>query len=143
MDAAEVRSGLLVRQRLSSTLKSNKVRRRFQRLLGRNLRDALASARIAARMRPIWDGFFVETSQPEEAILPLEHVAGVAKIVRVDCVVPAELDHIVRAGQEAFRPRVAGKRFAVPAARVGIPSVPAMWIWPWEPLYAHMLTAWT
>jgi thiamine biosynthesis protein ThiI len=119
MDAAEVRSGLLVRQAPELTLKSNKVRRRFQRLLGRNLRDALASGRIAARMRPIWDGFFVETSQPDEAISPLEHVAGVAKIVRVDCVVPAELDLIVRAGQEAFSPRVAGKRFAVRTRRTG------------------------
>ena len=105
--------------RLASELaiKSRRTRGQFTRRLIRNIADALASAGVAYDIDPAWGRIYVRTRSA--GLLPLARVFGVSSLSPVERVVPARLEAIVDAGVETFRDRVAGKRFAVRARRVG------------------------
>ena len=106
--------------------KSNRTRRRFQKRLVRNLEDALRSAGARARVSDRWSRLFVTLSGSAgagtagaEAMQAATRVFGVHSFSRVDAVLDADLDRIVRAGHELFRDRVRGRRYAVAARRTG------------------------
>jgi thiamine biosynthesis protein ThiI len=113
-------AGQLVLLRFSGdvTIKARGTRFQFVRRLLSNLRDALASQGVPPRVRLSYDRMFVEL--PDAAALPaLARVFGVQSLSPVERRVPTRLPEIVEAGAERFRERVAGRRFAVRARRVG------------------------
>ena len=108
----------IVRLAPELTRKSNRVRRRFQKRLVRNLSDALDSAGAQAKVSDRWSRIFIKTPNPE-ALRAVARVFGVGSFSRVDAVVPADLDAIVQAGHDAYRGAVAGRKYAVAARRTG------------------------
>lgn len=109
---------LLVRLAAELTIKSNRTRAEFVRHLRRNLRDALDSAELEYELEPAWDRIYVRAdaaaAEPILARLP-----GISSVSYVERTVPARLAEIVAAGEELYRARVSGKRFAVRARRNG------------------------
>ena len=100
------------------SIKARATRHQFVRRLLHNLRDAIVSQGLAPRIRLSRNRIFVEL--PEHADLdPLTRVFGIQSISRVVERSAATLDEVVRSGEEIFRERVRGKRFAVRARRVG------------------------
>ena len=105
--------------------KSNRTRRRFQKQLVRNLGDALRSSGARARVSDRWSRLFIAISAPgaassrDEAMLAATRVFGVHSFSRVDAVLDADLDQIVRVGHELYRDLVGGLRYAVAARRTG------------------------
>jgi thiamine biosynthesis protein ThiI len=109
---------VLVRFSGDITIKARGTRFQFVRRLLSNLRDALESEGIPPRIQLSHNRMLVEL--PDPGALPvLARVFGVQSLSRVEKRVPTELPAIVEAGVECFRERVAGKRFAVRARRVG------------------------
>ncbi len=100
------------------TIKARGTRFQFVRRLLSNLRDALASEGVAPRIQLSHNRMLIEV--PDAAVMPaLARVFGVQSLSPVERRVPTQLAAIVAAGVECFRERVAGKRFAVRARRVG------------------------
>ena len=105
--------------------KSNRTRRRFHRRLVRNVDDALRSSGARARVSDRWSRLFVTVSAPgragsaDEAMQAVTRVFGVHSFSRVDAVLDADLDRIVRVGHELYRDLVRGRRYAVAARRTG------------------------
>jgi thiamine biosynthesis protein ThiI len=113
-------AGQLVLVRFSGdiTIKARGTRFQFVRRLLSNLRDALESEGIPPRIRLSHNRMLIEV--PDAAALPaLARVFGVQSLSVVEQRVPTQLAAIVEAGAQRFRDRVAGKRFAVRARRVG------------------------
>ncbi len=108
----------IVRLAPELTRKSNRVRRRFQKRLARNLSDALKSAGGQAKVSDRWNRIFVEAREPD-AMRAAERVFGIGSFSRVDAVAPAELNAIVKAGHDAYRGAVTGRKYAVAARRAG------------------------
>ena len=119
--------------------KSNRTRRRFQGQLARNLKDALRSAGTHTTVRDRWSRLFVKISvtdvvegvvtgpdgagsgqdAADRAMAAAARVFGISSFSRVDAVVDADLDKIVRVGHELYRDAVRGRRYAVAARRTG------------------------
>jgi thiamine biosynthesis protein ThiI len=100
------------------SIKARKTRLRFAKRLARNLAEALEATGIPFAIDRTWSRLFLRSPSPE--------AGGIAAdIFGVQSVWPAEkrpwgsLDDILRAGEEIFAPRVAGKTFAVRARRGG------------------------
>jgi thiamine biosynthesis protein ThiI len=113
-------TGQLVLLRFSGdvTIKARGTRFQFVRRLLSNLRDALVSQGLSPRIRLSHNRMFAEL--PDAAALPaLARVFGVQSLSPVERRVPTQLAAIVEAGVAGFRDRVAGRRFAVRARRVG------------------------
>lgn len=100
------------------TTKSRRTRQRFQRQLIANIRDALASAGIEARVINQWNRLIVEASDAA-ALERVAAVFGVASVSEIEARVAPELDEIVRTGEVLYADRVREKKFAVRARRVG------------------------
>ena len=109
---------ILVRLAAELTIKSRRTRASFQRQLVRNLRDALKTTGAAFEVEGGWSRLYVRTDSPE-TLPTLTRVFGVSSISPVEVIVPARLEEIVRAGEEAFRDRVRDREFAVRARRSG------------------------
>ena len=109
---------LLVRLAAELTIKSNRTRVEFARRLTRNLRDALASAELEHEIEPAWDRIYVRADAARAEPL-LARIPGISSVSFVERAVPADLAAIVAAGEELYRERVRGKRFAVRARRNG------------------------
>src|SRR5262245_55813481 len=109
---------ILVRFSGDITIKARGTRFQFVRRLLSNLRDALAAEGVAPRIQLSHNRMFVEA--PDASVMPARaRVFGVQSLSRVERRVPTDLAAIVAAGLESYRERVAGKRFAVRARRVG------------------------
>ncbi|MGH9361796.1 MAG: THUMP domain-containing protein, partial [Thermoanaerobaculia bacterium] len=102
--------------------KARKTRLRFLRRLAHNLEDALATHGIPHRLEKTWSRFFLEVDGGEagaRAPEVLARVFGVQSISEVEKRSWQTLDDLVSTGEALFRDAVAGKRFAVRAARRG------------------------
>ncbi len=88
-----------------------------QRLLG-NLRSALKAENIEPRIRDSHNRIFVELPDASCAAL-LTRIFGIQSISLAEQRKAKNLADVVDAGAELFADRVAGKRFAVRARRVG------------------------
>jgi thiamine biosynthesis protein ThiI len=109
---------LLVRLAAELTIKSNRTRSEFVRRLTRNLRDALRSSEIEHDIEPVWDRIYVRADAARAEPI-LARIPGISSVSFVERTVPAELPAIVAAGEEVYRDRVVGRRFAVRARRNG------------------------
>jgi thiamine biosynthesis protein ThiI len=106
--------------RLSGELciKSPRVRKRFQDRLVHNIHEALDRAGIEHTLHRHWSRFDVETD--DDRATPI-----LARIFGVEGVIPATafgwetLEDILDLGEELYKERVADKKFAVRARRVG------------------------
>ena len=98
--------------------KGRRTRRRFQRKLVANLRDAYRTVGTDVTIREEWSRLFLETdtSIPEP---PVARVFGLSSWSQIDAVVPADIDSVVEAGQRLYADRVAGRSYAVRARRSG------------------------
>lgn len=109
---------LMVRFAGELAMKGRRTRRRFQRTLIQNIRDAYASEERPCEVRHEWSRIYVDTAGPD-ADAPLERVFGISSWSRIDAVVPATLEAIVARGTELYADRVRGRSFAVRARRAG------------------------
>ncbi len=116
----EASGGRLVLLRFSGDIstKARATRRQFLARLHHNLRDALVSIGATPRVRLSRDRILVELPAQVD-IDALARVFGIQSISPVWRRCPAELDEIVRSGEELFRESVRARRFAVRARRVG------------------------
>jgi thiamine biosynthesis protein ThiI len=108
----------LVRIAPEIATKARGTRRRFQRRLARNIRDALGSAGIDARIEDRWSRIFVEAADPSTSGR-IAAVFGVASVSDVEARLPAALEAIVGAGEALYADRVRDRRFAVATRRAG------------------------
>jgi tRNA uracil 4-sulfurtransferase len=99
------------------TIKADKTRRRFLRILLQNLRDAFVSEGIVARVEPGWVRLLVEADD-ERAGDVARRVFGVHSVSRVDEHARGTLEELVETATPFFLPGVTGKAFAV-RARTG------------------------
>jgi thiamine biosynthesis protein ThiI len=109
---------ILVRFSGDVSTKGRATRSRFVARLAANLRDALRSAGIPAEVHRTHDRVHVETDAPGAAQV-LARVFGLQSVSPVEARCPECLEDVVAAGAALFRGRVAGRRFAVRARRVG------------------------
>ena len=98
--------------------KSNRTRRRFHKQLVDNIKDALSSSDAGGSVSDRWSRLFV-TVPDAGAMSAARRVFGVSSFSKVDAVVPADLETIVRVGHESYREAVTGRRYAVAARRTG------------------------
>ena len=119
-DAGSGPARFIVRIASEVTRKSNRTRRRFQQRLVHNLTSALESAGGSGRAKVVnrWSRIHVEIDDPEMMSVAGQ-VFGVGSYSRVDAVVPADLETIVRTGHDVYRQSVEGRRYAVTARRSG------------------------
>jgi thiamine biosynthesis protein ThiI len=99
--------------------KSARTRRRFLRVLARNVRAALERHEVPGRLEPRWSRVFVRTDQPDRARAGLAGVFGLHSISDVVILKFRGLDDLVARAADTFRERVAGRTFAVRARRAG------------------------
>jgi thiamine biosynthesis protein ThiI len=99
-------------------IKARATRRQFERRLVHNLRDAISSQGSSPRIRVSRDRVFVELGSRSE-IETLTRIFGVQSVSLVERRSATRLQEIVNAGEELYRERVRGRRFAVRARRVG------------------------
>ena len=99
--------------------KSSRTRRRFLRVLVRNLRAALDRAGVKATVEPRWSRLLVRTSDPERAREALAAVFGLHSVSEVAAIPFEGLDDLADAAAEEYRDRVAGRTFAVRVRRSG------------------------
>src|SRR3989454_11965154 len=109
---------LLVRVAPEVATKARRTRRRFQRCLTENLRDALRAAGYPATVHDRGGRLFVEAGDAAAAGV-IATVFGAASLSLVEARCPATLDDIVRAGERVYAERVRGRTFAVRARRSG------------------------
>ncbi len=98
--------------------KGRRTRRRFQRKLVSNIRDAYKSVDGSCVIREEWSRLFVETDCAE-ADEPLSQVFGLSSWSRIDAVLPADLETIVTRGVDLYGDVVKGHTYAVRARRTG------------------------
>ena len=103
--------------------KAKGTRARFQRLLAHNLEAALRRADVPYALKREWSRFFVELRddgpKAAQALEALSRVFGVKSLSVVEARPAPTLEAVVQAGEELFRERVRGKRFAVRARVAG------------------------
>ncbi len=110
----------LVLLRLSGEIatKAPATRARFETRLLRNLRDALASEHVEARIQRTRSRIFVHAASPATAPV-LARVAGIQSVSVAQAHPARTLEEVVARGAALYAGAVAGRRFAVRARRVG------------------------
>jgi tRNA uracil 4-sulfurtransferase len=99
--------------------KSSRTRRRFLRVLNRNIRAALARAGVRATVESRWSRLLVRAEDHDRAREALVGVFGLHSIGDVVAVPFASVEDIVASASELYRDRVSGRTFAVRARRSG------------------------
>jgi len=99
--------------------KSSRTRRRFIRVLARNVRAALRRRGVRAAIEPRWSRLLVRTRDEEAARDVLRGVFGLHSVSEAAVVPFASLDELVEGAAGVVRDRVAGRTFAVRARRSG------------------------
>jgi thiamine biosynthesis protein ThiI len=99
--------------------KSPRTRRRFLRVLVRNVRAALERHGVRGRVRPQWSRLRVETEDHARATEALARVFGLHSISDAVALRFDSLDDLVDQAAPLFRDRVAGSTFAVRVKRSG------------------------
>jgi len=107
---------ILARYAGEITTKAPRARRRFQRAVRHNLRDASASTGTAARIE-VAGSRIVVSSKDRAALHVAARVFGIASVSEVEAVCPATETAIVETGAACFRDRVRGRTYAVRARR--------------------------
>lgn len=105
---------VLVRLGAEITLKSTRVRARFQQRLKKNIEIALRGR--AYRLHDEWSRFFLELDDARHLAV-LDRIAGVGSYSVIDTLCAPELNTIVAHASNFYRARVVDKSFAVRAKR--------------------------
>lgn len=102
------------------TIKSSRVRKRFESLLLRNIRDALSSEGVL-RYGIMRDRgrIFVYTNEIDRSLDVLRRVFGITSLSHAYESTFNTLDDVLELGERIFKGRVEGRKFAVRARRVG------------------------
>lgn len=100
-------------------VKSARTRRRFVRILRRNVLQALERAGTDGSVERGWSRLLVKAGDEEAAKLALARVFGLHSVSGVRIIVFDDLDELVAGAAAIYRPAVAGKTFAVRARRAG------------------------
>jgi thiamine biosynthesis protein ThiI len=108
----------LVRLAPEIATKARRTRKRFVRVLLKNMRDCLRSSGIDHTIDDRWSRLFV-TADDETTGRRIAGVFGVSSVSTVEARTSGNLDEIVRVGEELFRDRVSNKTYAVRARRAG------------------------
>ncbi len=108
----------MVRLAPEVTTKARRTRKRFVEVLIQNIRDCLQSSDIAHSVDGRWSRIFVSADDPTTA-RRIAGVFGVSSVSPIDARLAGNLDDIVRVGEDLYRDRVTGRRFAVRARRAG------------------------
>jgi len=102
------------------TVKAKATRRRFERLLLRNMRDALSSEGLGGfRIEREWGRIFVHAEDEARAAEVLTRVFGVKSVSVCREERYEGLEDLVAKASEYFADKVGGRRFAVRARRAG------------------------
>ncbi len=102
------------------TLKSRKVRKRFEERLIANIDDALQRAKIYNYRTKILRGrLVIETNEIEKTLQILRNVFGLNQLEKALKFQFQSLDEILEKGEGIFKDRVKGKKFAVRVKRTG------------------------
>ncbi len=108
----------MIRMTGELTTKSRRTRSRFQRVLARNLREALAGSAPGAELREGWSRLFATV--PEDGSLdPVSRVFGVSSFSVLDGVCPAELEEIVACGAGLYGEAVRDRTYGIRVRRSG------------------------
>lgn len=102
------------------TLKSRKVRKRFEERLISNINDAFQKAGIYTyKIKNLRGRFIIETNKEVEALDTLANVFGLNQLEKALRFRFSDLDEILDKGEEIFKDQVIGKKFAVRVKRTG------------------------
>ena len=102
------------------TLKSRKIRKRFENRLLENIKDAFKRAKIGEfSIKNLRGRFVIETDEKEKAFETIRNVFGINQIEIAIKEEFDDLDTILDHGEKLFRDRVKGKKFAVRVKRTG------------------------
>ncbi len=102
------------------TLKSSRSRRRFMRILIRNIRDSLESAGIRDfEIINMWSRVLVRLPSVDEVPKSLKRVFGIVSLSPIHIIEFKTLSDILDIGESLFKDYVKGKTFAVRARRTG------------------------
>jgi tRNA uracil 4-sulfurtransferase len=99
--------------------KSSRTRRRFLRVLGRNVRAALGRVGVRATVEPRWSRLLVRAEDRKAAGAVLGRVFGLHSVAEAAVVPFATLEELVAGAAGLYRDRVSGRTFAVRARRSG------------------------
>lgn len=113
----------LVRLSGELSIKGKTTRGVFTRRLAGNVKDALRSEGIEAKIERTWSRFYVR-SKDSAAGDVLRRVFGISSVSRAERRPWATLEDIVNHGEELFGDRVAGRKFAVKARRADPTGTP-------------------
>ena len=105
---------ILIRLASEITIKSNRVRSRFQKLLRANISKALQG--INHRLDSEWSRFFLQI-ETREQMLTLNRVFGIASYSPIDTSCQATYQAIVNQAVDYYTSLVAGRSFAIRARR--------------------------
>lgn len=100
-------------------IKSPRTRRRFVRILRRNVERALERAGVEAGVERGWSRVMVRTDDEAGAREALVPVFGLHSVSEVEVLSFDGLDDLVAQAADLYRDRVAGRTFAVRARRAG------------------------
>jgi thiamine biosynthesis protein ThiI len=108
----------MIRMTGELTTKSRRTRSRFQRVLARNLREALAGSAPGSVLREGWSRLFATV--PEGGSLdPLSRVFGVSSFSVLDGGCQADLERIVTCGSDLYGEAVRGRTYGIRVRRSG------------------------
>ena len=105
---------VLIRLGAEVTLKSKRVRSRFQQRLKKNIAAALRG--VKHHLTDEWSRFFLELDD-QQCLARLNRIAGIASYSCIDTVCSPVASTIVAHAYDFYRTQVAGKSFAVRAKR--------------------------
>ena len=108
----------LVRLAPEIATKARRTRKRFVEVLVQNIRDCLRSSGIEHTVDDRWSRLFV-TADEVTVGRRVASVFGVSSVSVLEARIAGDLAEIVRVGEELFRDRVTGKKYAVRARRAG------------------------
>ena len=108
----------LILIRLGEVTLKGRNREKFERILAKNIEDALRASGFSGRIVREHGRFFVYSRR--EAVQVLRRVFGVWSLSPAIEVEYSSLDDLLQKSEEYFRDAVKGKLFAVRARRVGV-----------------------
>jgi len=110
---------IIVRYAQEVATKSNQTRKRFDKILKKNIDDAMASVGAEFTHKLVMGRIMLETPQADKAMEVLPRVFGISSISRVQGYASADLEEIIETGKSLFGDMVRERTFAVRAKRTG------------------------
>lgn len=108
---------IIVRPAAEVAIKSRRTRRKFERVLRKNISEALASVGTQAHMRQDFGRLYLLTPDTKAAAAVLPRIFGIGTYSLVEAECPPTIEDIVATGREKFADRLNGKTYAVRAKK--------------------------